>query len=358
MKNKLKLRYILICLTIISSFTGCFPNGEIEPAQAEHIENILDINQSDNENIIYDFKIDDIEQHEYPNLYVKRKIWDSSIINDIFSVDNTNVTTEIQQPSDYFPEKDYYHCYHFIDNSVLAYDAGTIFYLTEKAEKNNYTIYDSYYNIMFTADNMREIFPKTKLTSFSSENAESEMKKIIEKLAVSVNETPEIYALDKETVSNVDNNLELHDEAYMITYSCEFDYLQLPNFSIYSSLNDTITVPFRIVGIFSKEGLEFFDCWCAIEIVEEKDEIDICDAQTAISVVKNRMKSMAMDNIDYKIYISGCELIYVPIVFDEGYILKPMWCFIQNSKIPLNDGGIYDYYEEIFVDAQTSQIFQ
>lgn len=335
--------------------TGCFPTGENPITPSESAEE-ADWNQSDNEKLTYDFRKKEEPKDRYPILAIERKIWSETEreqLYDFFIGDqDTELKRQLHQQSLYIPEEDFYYLYALPDDTTLCLDAGTVLYVSAKSAENGYMSYSSYYQMMMTPENGRKLFPKTEVKSFSSLEAEKTMKMLIEMLGVSVNETPEIYAIDEETVNQLEIPLAFDQELYLIVYTQKAQDLTLPNCSTRSLLKQEDFASFAIFGIFSQNGLESFQCGYAVGSAEMTEEAEICSAEAAAAVVKSRFESIALKNDSDTIKITGCDLLYTAENVNGKEVLKPTWLFVQETKT----ATIGTLYDEILVDAQTCAI--
>lgn len=347
------LKRIAVFFTFIaaSAFSaGCFPTGENPITPSESTEE-ADWNQSSSEKLTYDFRKKEEPKDRYPILAIGRKIWsetDREQLYDFFIGDRgTELKRQLHQQSLYIPEEDCYYLYALPDDTTLFLDAGAVSYIPAEG---GYTTYSSYYGMQCTPENMRKLFPKTEVSSFTSLEAEKTMEALIEILGVSVNETPEIYAIDEEAVSRLEipPSVPLDQELYLIVYTQKAGDLTLPNFSARSLLKQEDFASFAIFGIFSQNGLESFECNYAVGSTEMTGEAEICSAEAAAAVVKSRFESIVLKNDSDTLKITGCDLIYTAENVDGKEVLKPTWLFMQETETE----SIGTLYDEILVDAQ------
>lgn len=358
MKGKqhfLKRAAALLAVTASTALpTGCFPTGENPIIPSESAEE-ADWNQSSSEKLTYDFQKKEEPKDRYPILAIERKIWSETEreqLYDFFIDDRgTELKRQLHQQSLYIPEENCYYLYALPDDTTLFLDAGTVSYIPAEG---GYTTYSSYYGMQCTPENMRKLFPKTEVSSFTSLEAEKTMETLIEILGVSVNETPEIYAIDEETVSRLEipPSVPLDQELYLIVYTQKAGDLTLPNFSTRSILKQEDFASFAIFGIFSQNGLESFECSYAVGSTEMTEEVEVCSAEAAAAVVKNRFGSIAFNDESDPIKITGCDFLYTAENVDGKEVLKPTWLFVQETETK----KIGVLYNEILVDAQTCAI--
>lgn len=359
MKSKQRfLKRIAALLAVIAAAalpTGCFPTGENPITTSENAEE-ADWNQSNSEKITYDFQKKEEPKDRYPILAIERKIWsenDREQLYDFFIGNRgTELKRQLHQQSMYIPEEDFYYLYALPDDTTLLLDAGMVSYVSAKSAENGYMSYSSYYRMMLTPENGRKLFPKTEVSSFTSLEAEKTMETLIGILGVSVNETPEIYAIDEETVNQFKIPLPFDQELYLIVYTQKAGELALPDFPTRASLKDEDFAPFAIFGIFSQNGLESFECSYAVGSTEMAEEAEVCSAEAAAAVVKSRFESIVLKNDSDTLKITGCDLLYTAENVDGKEVLKPTWLFVQETETA-SIGALYD---EILVDAQTCVI--
>lgn len=352
----MKKVFFCVLLASLISFTSCFPTGDSMITPPEF--NSDDTNSSVNSKLKFDFSVPNKSFSECSVLKATRKIWEEDVVENIFlSYMPENTPDSPAEESLYYPGKCNYKCFE-CDDFIFAYDAGMILFLSDNCEKYDYSTLNSYYQMVCSEKEMRKIFPKDTLSSFSPDNAIKQMNEILAELSIDTEESPEVYALDSETVNNLqfDVNWTNEADAYMIVQKQTFDGIEFSPFDSHFEGSDKPSCSSYICGIFSSRGLEYFQCTNCLDNIEIVDSVNVCPAETAISAVKNHMNNIFSENLVEESDVTGCDLLYVNTEVDEPYTytFKPYWLFTQRDVF---GSDMTDVYDGIFVDVEDSSIW-
>lgn len=250
---------------------------------------------------------------------------------------NSKITNQINNEKDEYLQTE--------DGKVFSFENGNFISLSTKKFKYIDPVFNLPNQPYPTADH----FNKNKDLSFMPyQQAVNEVKKVLVSLGISVYGEVEIYALDHQTMQDLEKKL-MNDKSLMSTegsrlmlkdqWSGEDDgyFMSIQNaldgIPVFSSNHGSIDSNTIVSGSFvyayySQAGLEYLFANFPYQktSIDQKD-VPIIGVENALAVVKKKYENVILTD---PISITRIEFNYVPTLFDksrETFRMVPAWCF-------------------------------
>lgn len=376
-----KLFILLVCLSLLL-LQGCFPSGKKENPTDDFKNNSTDIviSGSDDpesipgyvdleleENLIVKADVNAPDNLKLKNVSVSLKRFDfDKVVNTLINGKTISQTHEWDSPLFRQYKEKSYECE---DRSNLVISLGGIRYFTAYYSDRDYSsvIFGSNY---FIRPEIKDIYKQNELEQVNKDTAISTVKQVITSLGITVSDTPDVVALDFETLKsewedyetpkgNGPHQWEKSDEAYVVIYHVLYESVQITNTGYMSTNGAGAVTGSRIIGVVTKDGLIYFQCNGIYEVGNIiKDSITPISLSLALEQIKAKYKNVLLTD---PVIISHIALEYVPQATNSdsvNYELIPAWVFTTSQKTTKQDAkGTYEVtsYFPIILYAESGQ---
>lgn len=344
--KSIKVIFILVVSSIF--LTGCYPNGEIDDGiSLENSANSDGVIQTDtqdklsakyeSEQFSVDLKLPEKVPEQAPKIKLKPRFWNGEKLREIF-IGAEEITSGKTYVSNGFPDEKRFVIYFGDDNSRLIYEPMNI----------NFECNDEISAVQSSIAgkleaNWYDQFSDEELQCFSSSDALSRVKKIIDALEITNTGEPVIRAvtakkgnelMNGKTSADKDGNeytlpkLNDEDEFYFITYPLVYNSIEL---SQHLKMNAEIKkshYPSCVKAVVSKDKIVQFEC-SGIYEPEFKFVENILinhSANDALNVlIKHYTGTFQMNSTT----LLNCKLVYITSDVFEGQCREftPVWQF-------------------------------
>lgn len=325
-------KQFLLCLLIgCFSLTSCFPTGNIEETDFQKTIQNNDINNSYNEDIVYNLIIPDEYIKTYSVTNVKLHQFDSDIAEELFPGCTTNTTDILDRPEQHnyllFQKVDSWVC--FQDGIVKSFKTNNI----------NQTLLDKLFSMPKPYAMIRDEFPEKELESFSVPDCVNQMERLISVLDLNVG-SKKVFSVSSKDSKNIkekyfpDIDIDIaNEDCCIIHYNLIIDGLPIADYS-YDMVHETQEwnpLNSSVRALFTKDGLISFSCTGVPDVINGAESQEVCTPEYAVSQMKKYIESTTLKGTLY-----GCEqraLVY----WKEGkytgeYFVRPVWAFGWSEK--------------------------
>jgi len=369
----MKIKLLMFCLLICAVFSACASDNNKINSQSTADESLLSkvpssLKKELMENLAINAKIIFDKNVKWKEIPVKHKIFDKDTMLQIFAK-NKKITE--QNELDNWGTNGIGYAFDFDDGSWLVIDPGELRYTTEYYSKKMYdiTIHENY-GFYTIRDDLKDIYVKKALDGIDKQEAINTVESILQKLGVSTYKTPNVYALDYDTLMNeLDKDdfipkegysptWEKDDEAYLIEFFVGIDDIPMSNKGY---VEPEINIPLtggRISAVVSKYGLIYFSCEGIFEQTSSFKYVELISFESALNTIQLKYDDIILTDPTTITEVSA-ELL--PVCTNSNpleFSLIPVWSFrlTQNSrdtKTETEQLFRYDYL--VFVNGITGE---
>lgn len=337
-----------VCIHFFAS--SCFPTGETNiPKNASSESEILDsiipdyIEKELDDNLIVNADVTGAKSRSFKNISISLKEFDQDVVIQTF-LSNKEIS-ERHDILDASYKNTIGTSIVCSDGSCLTITPGCILYDDIYYRERIYTdeIFGTEY---FIRSDVKQIYKKDNLNSINKNDAVEKIKQLTIAMGINVSDTPEVIALDFDTLINEWENFETKDgdgprrwekddEAYVIVFPVEYDQNNITNTGYLNPGFGTPVIGSRILGVVTKDGLIYFECKGIYEFGEiKKDNISPIGLDTALEQVQRKYQDVLLT---HPVIITKAALEYVPVVTPGSnpikYELVPAWIFSTQQVI-------------------------
>ncbi len=366
MKNRLVALALL--LSVVITFSGCFPTGEKDPNTSveEFKSGIFEYNA---DNIEVSFEIPEVPNNLPAKIKIKNKIFETDDILEVFL--NGKTIDHVALDTNYWTT----------DGSLLTVDENCLGFRDGKTcnpakfQAENPVNYQVI--LLLYKDYLRNEFfeSNVELDGFPSRDAIERAQNFASSLGITNLGNPEIYTASLESYEKIRggfgdffNNtypLTNENEVYFLMFSQEYEDVGLANLyqaSVKDSTNkdgiDEVFSPKVTIGI-SRDQIFYFN---VEEAYESNYEVLSDDPlKYDLNYALNELKSFLEKNhFSKKNIIDKAELVYLPTERNEtgNLELVPAWCFngyefVGNNADPSNYSEYLVNYYKIVISSES-----
>lgn len=347
MNNKKIYSLIVLVIYVITIFTGCFPSSE--SSQESKITTLDTANVKKESHIKKSLSSINIDANiVYPkansfNTYKAEMVkFDWNKLKSIFIKDKNNIKVLKDTNTDYSG----YPAYILnSDNENLSVFRDFFEYTTPDYDDLSYFLTSQDYPVGF--EDMADCFKSKQLSSIDKEDALETVMKVINKLDLPVNKTPEIYSLDSQSLNNRSESLNTEEEYREMNIKYEFSESDEAYLFVFNSQTNSLNHCDRYISVFqdgipsyggevyavvNSKGLIMFGAYGMYDIKEtlSKDK-SIIDTDTVFNIINNKYKNIKAD-----VTVVSLEPCYFPIKKTstaETAELTPVWIVKTDESV-------------------------
>ncbi len=338
-----KAKLLIISILCTAFITGCYPTGEI--VGNDNISYGAELNESPREGLIYKFTLPE----EYPETYnvktAKFRNFDIELAEELIP-HCTEDTINVEKYDDGYT-------LYQKEDSYVCFMPGTV--SLTKENDNNIEVLLQAFLLPKTSDQIRNEFPRTEISDFSSVAYLEEMQRFIDILDIETDNELQVYAVTNEESNYINQTYNkgiledlISDDCYIIKNTPILGGLPVANSSFLCSMADWVSMDSKIYGAFDKNGLLDFEAYNIPEICKLGDDEKICSPEYAVSQIKDFIEGINNNGTMY-----GCELRALVYSFNgeaiDEYFVRPVWVFGWQEN---SEGMLNPYY----VDAVSGTI--
>lgn len=338
---------IVLVIYVITIFTGCFPSSE--NSQESKISTLDTANIAKESHIKKSLSSINIDANiVYPkansfNTYKAEMVkFDWNKLKSIFIKDKNNIEITKETDTDY---SDYTAYILNSDNENLGIFRDFFEYTTSDYDDLSYFLTSQDYPVGF--EDMADCFKSKQLSSIDKEDALETVMKVINKLDLPVNKTPEIYSLDSQSLNNRSASLNTEKEYKEMNMKYKFSKSDEAYLFVFHSQTNSLNHCDRFISIFqdgipsyggevyavvNSKGLIMFGAYGMYDIKEtlSKDK-SIIDTDTVFNIINNKYKNIKAD-----VTVVSLEPCYFPIKKTstaETAELTPVWIVKTDESV-------------------------
>lgn len=338
---------IVFVICVITIFTGCFPSSE--SSQESKITTLDTANVKKESHIKKSLSSINIDANiVYPkansfNTYKAEMVkFDWNKLKSIFIKDKNNIKVLKDTNTDY---SDYTAYILNSDNENLGIFRDFFEYTTSDYDDLSYFLTSQDYPVGF--EDMADCFKSKQLSSIDKEDALETVMKVINKLDLPVNKTPEIYSLDSQSLNNRSESLNTEKEYKEMNMKYKFSKSDEAYLFVFHSQTNSLNHCDRFISIFqdgipsyggevyavvNSKGLIMFGAYGMYDIKEtlSKDK-SIIDTDTVFNIINNKYKNIKAD-----VTVVSLEPCYFPIKKTstaETAELTPVWIVKTDESV-------------------------
>lgn len=360
-KKKLLITLLSMCIVLV----GCFPTGEnlkiSEEKQTEISKIPTSLKKDISKNLKFDASVTVPKKVDWKNCNVKTKAWDVKKVEDLFLKNKTVIKKEERNSDFDSSHKNFY--YEMNDDSMLAIEDGNIRFYEKTATEYFYRRYIQG-TTPFVDFNSKRDFPNDTLSNVNKEQAISLVKEITNTLGISIEESPEVYAMDLASLENLTNYNEetpkgkpIHkweekDQAYAIIFNVLYEGLPSTRQGYLNTSGAAVGT--RLIAFVGVNGLLSFEVSNMFDVKESKPvKGNILSLSAVEEVIKKKYENVFLTD---PVEVTSISLEFAPTIINfnkQEFKLSPMWICIlkQTSKEPNGEPVVVTF--PIWIDAVT-----
>jgi len=345
--NKKSIILIVLVIYVITIFTGCFPSSE--NSQESKISTLDTANIAKKSHIKKSFSSINVDADiVYPKAdcfdtyKVEMVEFDLNELETIFIKDKNNIEITKETDTDY---SDYTAYILNSDNENLGIFRDFFEYTTSDYDDLSYFLTSKDYPVGF--EDMADCFKSKQLSSIDKEDALETVMKVINKLDLPVNKTPEIYSLDSQSLNNRSESLNTEEEYREMNIKYEFSKSDEAYLFVFNSQTNSLNHCDRYISVFqdgiptyggevyavvNSKGLIMFGAYGMYDIKETLSTDErIIDTDTVFDIINNKYK-----NIKAEVTVVSLEPYYFPVKKTstaETAELTPVWIVKSNESV-------------------------
>lgn len=227
---------------------------------------------------------------------------------------------------------------HFDDDTSLTINLGEIRFTSPSYSDRPYNN-EIFSTGSFIRPNLKQIYKNDHLETVDKSLAIQLVSDAIQTLGISASDTPEVIALDYDTMMSEWEDFQLRDgswaapwseneEAYAIVYPVQYNGVNITDFGYWNSGKEVFALGSRILGVVSEQGLINLYCTGLYDQIEETESNVSCiSLEAALTQIKKKYEDILLTD---PITITNISLEYVPLATDSDstvFEFVPAWVF-------------------------------
>jgi hypothetical protein len=338
-------------MMVAVTLSSCFPSGDDEGAR--DLEYVVGdeafipsyVNEELLDNLSIDAEVSYPTDSQWKAFEVGYKIFEETEYIELLAGDR-DVRERNEMPSAIEPTTQAVGCM-LSDDSVLSLDSGSLYYATRAFLDRTYS------NVLFSSGytlrpDLGTVYNKGTLDGFNKDEAVNIVNELVHSLGIPVSATPNVYALDYETLMSEWEDFTLKDgspatswteddEAYLIEFIEEFDGLPVTNAGYIDREKQQAVNGGRIYSLVSQEGLIYFSCSGIFESVGS-ESASLISLDTAIQRVQDKYENIIITD---PLAFSRISAALVPVCVSAeplAFELVPGWVISGSQVLTISKG--------------------